>query len=166
MRRRDNWRADLNRSCLRNVARRETASRFSCGTGAWLHTSQPAEAIREVQLPDGSTVFAYELDVDLKIVALRGSVPSDAILDFRRALSKYGRFQLAQKPQIADIFEELGQPRSARSYGPPDCSEKRPDSELEPSQDVSQHCLCCALHVIMAICMSRTVQSTSPPTCA
>ncbi|CAL8462508.1 g2041 [Coccomyxa elongata] len=83
--------------------------------GAWLHTSQPAQAIREVQLPDGSTVFAYELDVDLKIVALRGSVPSDAILDFRRALSKYGRFQLAQKPQTADIFEELGQPSKKNS---------------------------------------------------
>ncbi|EIE23974.1 periplasmic binding protein-like II, partial [Coccomyxa subellipsoidea C-169] len=54
----------------------------------------------------------YELEIALKIVALRGSVPSDAILEFRHALSKYGRFQLAQKPQIADIFEELGQPRS------------------------------------------------------
>ena len=104
-------------------------SRVWCGAGAWLNTSKPAQAIREVQLPDGSTVFAYELDIDLKIVALRSSVPSDAILDFRRALSKYGRFQLAQKPQIADIFEELGQPRSAQSCGPSNCSEQEPHWE-------------------------------------
>jgi len=80
--------------------------------GAWLHAAQPAQAIRDVQLPDGSTVSAYELDIALKVVALRGSVPSDANLEFRRALSKYGQFQLAQKAQIADIFDELSQPRS------------------------------------------------------
>lgn len=89
--------------------------KFLTGTdhaGAWLHAAQPAQAIRDVQLPDGSTVSAYELDIALKVVALRGSVPSDANLEFRRALSKYGQFQLAQKAQIADIFDELSQPRS------------------------------------------------------
>lgn len=87
------------------------------GTGSWLWSAQQAQAIRDVQLPDGSVVTAYELDIALKIVALRGSVPSDAILEFRHALSKYGRFQLGQKPQIADIFEELGQPRSLPLMG-------------------------------------------------
>ncbi len=87
------------------------------GAGSWLWSAQPAQAIRDVQLPDGSVVTAYELEIALKIVALRGSVPSDAILEFRHALSKYGRFQLAQKPQIADIFEELGQPRSLSLVG-------------------------------------------------
>lgn len=127
------------------------------GAGAWLHTSQPAQAIREVQLPDGSTVFAYELDVDLKIVALRSSVPSDAILDFRRALSKYGHFQLAQRPQIADIFEELGQPRSAQSCGPPNCSQKNHTM----SWSSPRMCQSILMNTWLSVC--RTVQSTSPP---
>ena len=104
--------------------------------GAWLYGAQPAQAIRDVQLPDGSTVTAYELDIALKVVALRGSVPSDAILEFRHALSKYGRFQLAQKPQIEDIFEELNQPRSFGFRSHP--------QDIYPTRTCANHTQLCA----------------------
>jgi hypothetical protein len=45
------------------------------------------------------------------VVALRGSVPSDASLEFRAALTKHGSLRLSQKPQLLDIFEELKLPR-------------------------------------------------------
>lgn len=69
--------------------------------------------MKDVELPDGSTVEAFELDIALHVMALRGSVPSDAGLEFRKALSKYGRFKLRQKGQLLDIYEELKDPRSA-----------------------------------------------------
>ncbi len=87
---------------------------------------------------DGSIVNAFELDIDLQVwhashsapragsstvnkinnvflnpsqvVALRGSVPSEVLADFRRVLSRYARFRHSQRPQIGDIFRELGQP--------------------------------------------------------
>ena len=36
---------------------------------------QAADATVEVELPDGRQVQAYEFDVPLRVVALRGSVP-------------------------------------------------------------------------------------------
>ena len=37
--------------------------------------TQPAHAMREVQLPDGSIVNAYELDVTLQVCCLPVSAP-------------------------------------------------------------------------------------------
>ena len=46
-----------------------------------------------------------------QVVALRGSVPADVLADFRRVLSRYARLRHSQRPQITDIYAELGQPR-------------------------------------------------------
>ena len=45
------------------------------------------------------------------MVALRGSLPADALTDFRQVFSQYGRLRHSQKAQIAEIFQELQQPR-------------------------------------------------------
>ena len=47
----------------------------------------------------------------LQVVALRGSLPADTLSDFRQVFSQYGRLKHSQKAQIADIFQELQQPR-------------------------------------------------------
>ena len=46
------------------------------GLGSWLFNAQPCEAIKEVETPDGRRVQAWEFDVPLRVVALRGSVPA------------------------------------------------------------------------------------------
>ncbi len=74
---------------------------------------QHAQAVRAVQLPDGSTEMAYEFDIALQVIALRGSIPADVNLEFRKALSKYGQFRLSQRSQLKDIFEELSNARQA-----------------------------------------------------
>lgn len=43
----------------------------------------------QVEVPDGTTLQAYEHGLSMSIVALRGSVPSQWIMDFRQALGKY-----------------------------------------------------------------------------
>lgn len=43
----------------------------------------------QIEFPDGSTVEAYEHGLSLSIVALRGAVPSQWIMDFRQGLGKY-----------------------------------------------------------------------------
>lgn len=85
------------------------------GTGAvQLAAPSPAWAVREVELPDGGPpVEAYEFDIELRAVALRGAVASDAKLDFQRALRRHARFKLEQRAQLADIYAELGNPRCA-----------------------------------------------------
>jgi hypothetical protein len=61
-------------------------------------------------LPDGD-VDAYEYAVDLRLVALRGAVASDATRDFKRVLRRHARLKLEQRKQLADIYAELGNPR-------------------------------------------------------
>ncbi len=79
-----------------------------------LAAPSPARAVREVELPDGGPlVEAYEFDIELRAVALRGAVASDAKLDFQRALRRHARFKLEQRAQLADIYAELGNPRCA-----------------------------------------------------
>ena len=78
------------------------------GGVAW---PQHAQAIRAVQLPDGSTEMAYELDIAMQVVALRGTIPADVNLEFKTALSKYGHLKLKQRGQLKDIFDELNNPR-------------------------------------------------------
>ena len=63
-----------------------------------------------MQLPDGSTEMAYEFDIALQVVALRGTIPADISVEFRKALSQYGQFKLSQRGQLKDIFDELGNP--------------------------------------------------------
>lgn len=48
-----------------------------------------------------------------QVAALRGSVPADALADFRHVLAKHGRFRYSTRPQIGDILAELEQPRWA-----------------------------------------------------
>ena len=69
---------------------------------------QHAQAMRAIQLPDGSTEMAYEFAIAMQVVALRGTVPADVNLEFQKALSKWGRLRLSQRSQLKDIFEELG----------------------------------------------------------
>ena len=78
------------------------------GGVAW---PQHAQAIRAVQLPDGSTEMAYELDIAMQVVALRGTIPANVNLEFKTALSKYGHLNLSQRGQLKDIFDELSNPR-------------------------------------------------------
>lgn len=83
---------------------------LSCNAGA-AATPQPAQAIRDVQLPDGSMEEAYELDIPLQVVSLRGTIPADASQDFRKALSRHARFKLSQRGQLKDIYNELSNVR-------------------------------------------------------
>lgn len=53
----------------------------------------------------------------LSIVALRGSVPAQWVMDFRSALGRYAGFELGQRKQLKEIFDELGQPGEKRSAG-------------------------------------------------
>ena len=72
---------------------------------------QHAQAIRDVQLPDGSMEEAYELDIPLQVVSLRGTIPADASQDFRKALSRHARVKLSQRGQLKDIYNELSNVR-------------------------------------------------------
>jgi len=54
--------------------------------------------------------MAYEFDIALQVVALRGTIPADISVEFRKALSQYGQFKLSQRGQLKDIFDELGNP--------------------------------------------------------
>lgn len=55
--------------------------------------------------------MAYELDIAMQVVALRGTIPADVNLEFKTALSKYGHPKLSQRGQLKDIFDELSNPR-------------------------------------------------------
>jgi hypothetical protein len=48
----------------------------------------PHPGPRQLVLKDGTTVEAYEHGMSLSIVALRGSVPTQWVLDFRQGLGK------------------------------------------------------------------------------
>lgn len=55
------------------------------------------------------------MEVVLQVVALRGSLPADALTDFRQVFSQYGRLKHSQKAQMAEIFQELQQPRCGQA---------------------------------------------------
>ncbi|KAI8466668.1 MAG: hypothetical protein J3K34DRAFT_379213, partial [Monoraphidium minutum] len=69
---------------------------------------------------DGSSVEAYEHGMSLSIVALRGSVPTQWVLDFRQCLGRYAGFELGQRGQLQEIFDELKDPKAKRSAGAAD----------------------------------------------
>ncbi|KAG7666766.1 hypothetical protein KSW81_000539 [Nannochloris sp. 'desiccata'] len=50
---------------------------------------------------------AREVKMVMRITALRGSVPASWVQDFSTALEGYGIVALTQKPQIADIWQDL-----------------------------------------------------------
>ncbi|KIZ01359.1 hypothetical protein MNEG_6599, partial [Monoraphidium neglectum] len=56
----------------------------------------------------------------LSIVALRGSVPTQWVLDFRQGLGRYASFELGQRGQLQEIFDELKDPKAKRSAGAAD----------------------------------------------
>jgi hypothetical protein len=65
----------------------------------------PAQALKMVELRDGSQVEVFEHGMSLSIVALRGSVPAQWIMDYRSTLGKYSGFGLGQRHQINDIYQ-------------------------------------------------------------
>ncbi|GBF91197.1 hypothetical protein Rsub_04866 [Raphidocelis subcapitata] len=79
-----------------------------------------AGAVQTVVLRDGTAVEAYEHGMSLSIVALRGSVPTQWVLDFRQGLGRYAGFELGQRGQLQEIFNELGDPKAKRSAGAAD----------------------------------------------
>ena len=68
-------------------------------------TATAALSLLQVELRDGSLVEVFEHGLSLTIVALRGSVPSQWILDFKMTLGKYAGFAFGQRGQIAEIFK-------------------------------------------------------------
>lgn len=59
----------------------------------------------QVELRDGTKVEVFEHGMSLSIVALRGSVPTQWVMDFRSTLGKYSGFGLGQRRQLLDIFQ-------------------------------------------------------------
>jgi hypothetical protein len=43
----------------------------------------------------------------MRVLALRGSVPQQWVLDFRAALEGYGLAAVTQRAQLADIYDDL-----------------------------------------------------------
>ena len=54
---------------------------------------------------------AWEFDVPLRVVALRGSVPSQWAADFRTAAGSRGQLKLQQRSQLQAIYDELSKGR-------------------------------------------------------
>lgn len=100
--------------------RRLLASAALGGGSAWaasLPLALPATAAKSVTLRDGTVVDAFEHSQSLSIVALRGSVPSQWITDYRSALGQYAGFSLDQRAQIDEIFRDLSDLNKKRSAG-------------------------------------------------
>ncbi len=54
---------------------------------------------------------AWEFDVPLRVVALRGSVPAQWAADFRTAAGARAHLKLQQRPQLQIIYDELSNVR-------------------------------------------------------
>lgn len=76
---------------------------------AWLANSRSAHAVKDVTLTGGRLVEAWEFDVPLRVVSLRGSVPAQWTADFQAAAGKHSRVQLQQRLQLQEIYDELSQ---------------------------------------------------------
>lgn len=89
---------------------------------------------RQVRAADpGEEVMAYEHGVSLAIVALRGSVPAQWVLDFRRTLGRYSGFSLDQRPQLDAIFGEL-EPAAA---GDPAAQQKQQQQKKKKKSNIA-----------------------------
>ncbi|KAL3137083.1 hypothetical protein ABBQ32_006668 [Trebouxia sp. C0010 RCD-2024] len=67
-----------------------------------------AKATRTVSSEGEEDLEVWEFKIDLRVVALKGSVPNQWVQDFKQALGKYGILRLHQKGQLQDIYSELG----------------------------------------------------------
>ncbi len=65
----------------------------------------PPPPCAQVELRDGTKVEVYEHGMSLSIVALRGSVPNQWVMDYRATLGKYSGFGLGQRLQLQDIYK-------------------------------------------------------------
>jgi spermidine/putrescine-binding protein len=71
--------------------------------GGFVFSTLPAEA----SSTPPSITEAREAKMVMRVAALRGSVPASWVQDFSTALEGYGIVALTQKPQIADIWQDL-----------------------------------------------------------
>lgn len=103
------------------ISRRSALNSAVVGTAgaasALLALPGAAAAAKLIQLADGKTVEAFEHAQSLSIVTLRGSVPSQWIMDFRAALGRYAGFSFDQRAQIEEIFKDLPDVTKKRSAG-------------------------------------------------
>lgn len=81
---------------------------------------EAAHALRTIELPNGQMVAVYEHGMSLAIVALRGSVPQQWIMDFKSSLGKYAGFTLGQRQQLEEIYKDLSDPTAKNSAGAAD----------------------------------------------
>jgi len=74
--------------------------------GAFFPTLPAAASSPTISAPPPPTE-AREAKMAMRITALRGSVPASWVQDFSTAMEGYGVVALTQKPQIADIWQDL-----------------------------------------------------------
>ncbi|KAK9817763.1 hypothetical protein WJX72_001828 [[Myrmecia] bisecta] len=67
----------------------------------------PVNALQQVQIPRGELVEAYEFNVPLNVVALRGSVPAQWLEEYKDVITKFGGMTVHQRGQLEDIYREL-----------------------------------------------------------
>ena len=67
--------------------------------------------MKELTLAGGACVEAWEFDVPLRVVALRGSVPAQGSADFQAAAGRHSKLTLQQRQQLQEIFDELSKSR-------------------------------------------------------
>eukprot|EP00798_Chlamydomonas_sp_ICE-L_P026686 gene26686-4261_t len=105
----------------RPITRRFTST---AGTAAavlsFFSQAMPASAAKKVELRDGTSIEVFEHGMSLTIVALRGSVPSQWILEFKQTLGKYAGFAYGQRGQLAEIYKELPDVTGKNSAGAAD----------------------------------------------
>ncbi|KAK9843320.1 hypothetical protein WJX74_010303 [Apatococcus lobatus] len=98
------------------------APRLSSGTWTLLTPSKRRELDCRRSAPvsasdaqQSSWDKAYQYQIDLRLVSLRGSVPSAWIDDFRGVMEGKGRISMSQRGQLFDIFKELSDPKKKNS---------------------------------------------------
>jgi len=79
------------------------------GATAWQSiTAVPAaNAVRTVTNSDGVNVEAFEFTVDMKAVALRGSIPSQQISEFKASLGPTARVTMQQLPSLQQMWKAI-----------------------------------------------------------
>lgn len=95
--------------------RRHVLTGFTAAAASYAAGAPKAEALRDVLLPDGNLIQAYEHGLSLSIMALRGSVPNQWIMEYRTTLGRQAGFTLGQRKQLQDIFSELQDPAAKNS---------------------------------------------------
>jgi len=70
-------------------------------------SAPPAQATRKIEREDGSEAVAYELPVDLRLLAVQGSFPSAWVSDFKKSQHKTARVHVTNRAQPLDVFEDI-----------------------------------------------------------